>query len=133
MNESDNTEKREILNYLKKIDKIETVVIGIDGSNGLRSKVKEIERFIEEFKPQLVNLTRIYTAVEEIKKNTYRVFWVILTSSVIALGSRFIQITIQDKANREVVALKQETSQTLSTLAEEVSKERKANSAPSKQ
>ena len=133
MNESDNTEKREILNYLKKIDKIETLVIGVDGSNGLRSKVKEIERFIEEFKPQLVNLTRIYTAVEEIKKNTYRVFWVILTSSVIALGSRFIQITIQDKANREVVALKQETSQTLSTLAEEVSKERKANSAPSKQ
>ena len=73
MNESDNTEKREILNYLKKIDKIETLVIGVDGSNGLRSKVKEIERFIEEFKPQLVNLTRIYTAVEEIKKNTYRV------------------------------------------------------------
>lgn len=113
MSNFNEVEKKEISDYIKKVDKIEHILIGTEGTNGLRSKVKDIEKFIEDLKPQLINLTRIYNSVEDIKRSIYRVFWVILTSSIIALGSRFVQIKIQDKTQQEVLALREDEKQSI--------------------
>lgn len=81
----------------KRLNKIENTLWGANNDNGLNGKVKEIEDYIDNLKPQLIDLNRIYASIQDIKKNLIRVFWVIVISSILALGSRFIQIKIEDQ------------------------------------
>ena len=97
-------DKKELLEYLKKIDKMEHILTGTDGTNGMRAMVKEHDLFIEAIKPQLVDLARICNALYDIKRNIYKVFWVAITASILSLGAKFIQIRQQDDNNQAIKA-----------------------------
>ena len=94
------------------IDKLNYAVFGIDEGNGLRGQVKEHHDFIEKFlKPHLKKLELL----DEISKNLWRIFWVILTTSVLALGSRFVQINFSDKTAKTAESTAQTANQNAST------------------
>lgn len=92
-----NDHEKRINECERKADVLEVIVHGKDGQNGLKSEIRELNEYVDELKPIVANLTRIYMSIEDIKSNVIKVLWVIVTSSIIALGGRFIQISFQDK------------------------------------
>jgi len=95
LKDSNNVSHKKLDDLENSIDKLNYAVFGIDEGNGLRGQVKEHHEFIEKFlKPHLKKLELL----DEISKNLWRIFWVILMTSILALGSRFVQINFSDRS-----------------------------------
>ena len=92
--------------YFKKTEKLENIIIGIDGNNGLRSKVKELEEFMEDLKPQIQDLVRSSRSLDAIKDNTKKIIIVLITTGIMAVGAKFVQIKNGNEANQTLNEIK---------------------------
>ncbi len=85
--------------YIKKTDKLELVTYGIDGQNGLRSKVKELFDYKEEIEGKLERVWDFLEKWNEYQKNVKRLFWVLLTSVLVTLVMNYIKTESTIKTN----------------------------------
>lgn len=78
----------------KDLEKLKHTIYGLDDEGGgLRGQIKELEEILEEIKKYLPNLQ----SLEEVKKNSIRIFWVILLSGLMALFNRYVSVEIGKK------------------------------------
>lgn len=95
-------------NYEKRLSRVEISLFGLEGENGLRSKVKEHDLFINQLKPQLQDLVHSAKSLEEIKTNIWRIMLILITSAIIAAGSKFIQIKTGNDTLNEIKTIQKD-------------------------
>jgi lipid II:glycine glycyltransferase (peptidoglycan interpeptide bridge formation enzyme) len=95
-------------NLEKRLIKIEMTIWGLDEANGLRSKVREHQTFIDQLKPQLQDLMRYAKSIDDIKDTLKKIFIAVVITAIITVGSKFIQIQNGADTLNEVKAIKEE-------------------------
>jgi hypothetical protein len=76
----------------KRLLRLEMALWGLDESNGLRSKVREHQAFIDQLKPQLQDLMRYAKSIDDIKDSLKKILIAVIITAIITIGSKFIQI-----------------------------------------
>src|SRR5262245_47084087 len=93
-------------NYNTRLTKIEMALWGLGEQNGLRGKVNEHEKYIAEIKPQLQDLLHHAKSLDEIKNNLWKIIVILVTTAVITVCTKFIQIRTDNETLNQVKEVK---------------------------